>query len=124
MKIRRVELFLGILVFAFSLGTQYFILTDSANADYTIAEFDNKEGSFEANGEVVTRYAHWNWFEPFDSFAENSYDYIFTRTRFGLSLNLASAKIYLQAQDVHMWDLPDNAIVPPPQGPLGIGAIY
>ncbi|KPK22689.1 MAG: hypothetical protein AMK69_19270 [Nitrospira bacterium SG8_3] len=89
-----------------------------------MVEFDNKEGSFEANGEVVTRYAHWNWFEPFDSFAENSYDYIFTRTRFGLSLNLASAKIYLQAQDVHMWDLPDNAIVPPPQGPLGIGAIY
>jgi hypothetical protein len=123
-EIERVKLIIGILLFAFILEIQHFVFVDRADANYTIAEFDVGEGSFAADGEVATRYAYWNWFEPSGSTAENSYDYIFTRTRLGFSLNLSPVRFYVQAQDVHMWGLPDDAIAAPPQGPLGIGAIY
>ena len=124
MRIGRTELLIGIFALAFTLGTHHSVFTDLASANDGIAQTDMGKGSFQANGEVLTRYAYWRWFEPFDSSAENSYDYVFTRTRLDLSLNLSPVRFYVQAQDVHMWGLPDNAIAEPPQGPLGIGAIY
>ena len=124
MKNERIKLFIGILLFAFIIEIQLFVFVEMADANYTIVEFDAGKGSFEATGEVATRYTYWNWFEPYNSTAENSYDYIFTRTRLGLSLNLSHIRFYVQAQDVHKWGLPDDAIAAAPQGPLGCGAIY
>ncbi|MDY6972704.1 MAG: alginate export family protein [Thermodesulfobacteriota bacterium] len=124
MKIERVRFSIAILLLSFILEAQHFVFVEKAVADYTLAEFDVVEGSFAADGEVATRYAYWNWFEPTGSIAENSHDYVFTRTRLGLALNLPPVRFYVQAQDVHMWGLPDDAIAAPPQGPLGVGAIY
>ena len=124
MKSERIKLFIGILLFAFIIEIQLFVFVEVTNANYTIPEFDVGKGSLEANVEVVTRYTHWNWFEPYSSTAENSYDYIFTRTRLGLSLNFSPVRFYMQAQDVHKWGIPDDAVAAPPQGPLGCGAIY
>jgi hypothetical protein len=119
-----VKFFIEILLFVFMLECYLLVWVDRANAEYTIAEFDAGKGSFRADGEITTRYAYWNWFEPSNSVAKNSYDYFFTRTRLGLSLNFSPVRFYMQAQDAHMWGLPDDAIAESPQGPLGIGGIY
>jgi len=123
-KIERAKLLVGILLFTFLLGIQPVIFIGEAEAKLTIAEFDVGKGDFAAEGEVTARYAYWNWFAPSASTEENDYDYIFTRTRLGLTLNFSPVRVYIQAQDTHMWGLPDDAIAPPPLGPLGIGAIY
>ena len=82
------------------------------------------EGSLSVEGEVAARNSYWNWFQSEETGTDKSYDYFFTRTRLGISLKHPYIGAYIQAQDVHMWNLPDNSLAPPPQGPLGIGAIY
>ncbi len=80
--------------------------------------------SISAEGEVVLRSSYWNWFQSSDTAAENEYGYYFIRSRLGLSLKNKHLGAYVQTQDTYMWNLPENSLAPPPQGPLGIGAIY
>jgi hypothetical protein len=84
----------------------------------------SKEASFSISGEVTARNSYESWFQSDPPKADNDYDYFFTRTRLGISLSHPYIGLSLQAQDVHMWNLPENSLAPAPQGPLGIGAIY
>ena len=98
---------------------------DEASANLTIAEFNQGSGKLIADVEVMGRYEYWNWFTPSAQTNDNNdYGYPFTRTRVGFSLSLPGVRAYVQAQDTHMWGLPDDAISAPPAGPLGIGAVY
>jgi hypothetical protein len=103
---------------------QFVLIIPGADASITISEFNNGKGRFEFDGNVTTRYSYWNWFDSNLTAADNDYDYFFERTRIGLTFSIPQLKIYVQGQDVHMWGLPDDALAPAPQGPLGIGGIY
>jgi len=82
----------------------------------------DKDKKLTLGGEVIARYAYWNWFEaPSDN---NEYSYGFQRTRLNLKFDSKYINIFVQPQYVHMFGLPDNAVSPPPRGPLGMGALY
>ena len=97
-------------------------INSDAEAKVTVAEGDFGKFSIEAG--IAVRYENWDWFKPAVSTADNSYGYYFTRSRLGIELENKAFRAYMQIQDVHMFDLPENSLAAPPQGPLGIGAIY
>ena len=106
------------------LASLYFIpFSNEARAEVEIFKVGG-EGSFSVEGEVVARNSYWSWFQSEDEDTDKNYDYFFTRSRLGLSLDQAYIGAYIQAQDVHMWNLPDHSWASSPQGPLGIGSIY
>jgi hypothetical protein len=73
-------------------------------------------------GEVLTRYAYWNWFEaPSDN---NEYSYGFQRTLFNLKFDSKYLNIFIQPQYVYMFGLPDDAVSSSPQESLGMGGLY
>ena len=120
---KKKSLFLIISATIISLSTIFFTaITGNVEAKETIAE--GNLGKLSAEGEVALRYENWNWFEPLGGTADNRYDYFFSRSRLGLEFENPSFRAYIQVQDAHMFGLPENAIAPAPQGPLGIGAIY
>lgn len=82
------------------------------------------DGSVTVSGEVTLRGTYENWFEPVAPATDNDYGYVFTRTRLGVALRHPYIGAFVQAQDVHMWELPERAVAPAPQGPAGIGATY
>ena len=81
-------------------------------------------GSVTFSGSIRERYEAWSWFEPTTPGAQNLYGYSGTLIRFGLS----------QKRDKYDWDiefavpvllgLPNKAVLPAPQGQLGLGASY
>jgi len=83
-----------------------------------------KDLRLSASGETVVRSSYWNWFQSTSSSVENEYNYFFARSRLGISLDHPNIGAYVQGQFVDMWNLPENSLAPPPQGPLGIGSIY
>ena len=93
----------------------------AASADITLYGSDSVK--LLLSGEVTGRVEYWNFFEPTGSF-NNDYFYEFTRTKLGLKFETAYLDAFLQAQNVNMFGLPDDAIAPAPQGVLGGGAIY
>lgn len=98
------------------------LMTDDAEAKVTIREGDY--GKISVEGEVAIRYEYWDWFQSSGSEADNSYDYIFLRSRLGLEYENPALRAYIQVQNVNMLSLPENSLAAAPQGPLGIGAIY
>jgi hypothetical protein len=88
-----------------------------------IADFSIYKNKVKVKGEVVTRLENWNFFEPDGSF-DNDYWYSFERSRISLEYDNKYLNVFLQGQDTYMFNLPDRAIAPPPQGKLGLGAIY
>lgn len=101
------------------------ILPLPVSAKVTLFELGNDLGKIWASGEVVTRYENWNWFESVTNGNDNNdYDYFFTRSRLGLGYESKWVEVFVQAQDTHIWDLPEDAIASAPAGPLGIGAVY
>jgi len=73
-------------------------------------------------GEVLFRYAYWNWFEaPSD---KNEYTFGFQRTRLKLRCTTGYLDLFIEPQYVHMVNVPDDAVSPPPRGPLGMGGLY
>lgn len=114
----------GKTVFIFILTILLHLSAISGKADAKETIVEGHLGKLSAEGEIALRYSYWNWFEPADGTADNSYDYFFTRTRLGLTFENPGFRAYLQAQDVHMFGLPENSVAQAPQGPLGIGAIY
>lgn len=81
-----------------------------------------KDKKLTLGGEIITRYAHWNWFQaPSDN---SEYSYGFQRTRFNLKFDSKYVDIFIQPQYVHMFGLPDDAVSPSPRGPLGMGGLY
>ncbi|MDP8218587.1 MAG: alginate export family protein [Candidatus Theseobacter exili] len=73
-------------------------------------------------GEIIARVAYWDWFKaPLDN---NEYQYGFQRTRINMRFASNHMNVFVQPQYVHMFDLPDDAVSPPPAGPLGMGGLY
>jgi len=99
------------------------IIPGSARAEITLFTLD-KDTKVLLSGEVTARNTFENWFDPSATTADNSYDYFFTRSRLSLALRNPYIGAFVQAQDVHMWNLPEKSIAPAPQGALGIGATY
>jgi len=110
-------------ILVLSTGLYLILVSSKAMAEVEILKI-GEEGSFSVEGEVAARNSYWSWFQSEDADTDKSYDYFFTRSRLGISLDHPYIRAYIQAQDVHMWNLPDNSLASPPQGPLGIGAIY
>ncbi|MHC5077332.1 MAG: hypothetical protein ACYTFM_13035, partial [Planctomycetota bacterium] len=87
------------------------------SAKVTLYSFDNDQGEVWTSGNIVTRYENWDWFQPSRQVNDNNdYDYYWMRTRLGLGFSLKRVEAFLEIQDTHMWDLPDNAVASPPQG--------
>ena len=83
---------------------------------------EGKDKRLALGGEIITRYAYWNWFDaPSDN---NEYSYGFQRTRLNLKFDSKYMDIFVQPQYVHMFGLPDDAVSPSPRGPLGMGGLY
>jgi len=83
---------------------------------------EGKDKRLTLGGEIITRYAYWNWFEaPSDN---NEYGYGFQRTRLNLKFDSKYVNIFVQPQYVHMFGLPDDAVSLSPRGPLGMGGLY
>ena len=110
---------------AYALLLSLIVLSVSESA---MAEIDlfkmGKDVKVTMAGEIVARDSYESWFSPSSSQADPSYNYFFTRSRLSLALRHPYFGAFVQAQDVHMWNLPENSIAPAPLGPLGIGAIY
>lgn len=68
-----------------------------------------------------------DWFRPLDGpepKVENRYGFFGSRYRFGLSATWPSVEVVLLMQETVLGGVPDDAIAPPPAGPLGTGAVY
>jgi hypothetical protein len=95
----------------------------AANAETKLFTL-GKDTSISASGEITARNTYENWFEPSVPNVKNSYDYFFTRSRLAIAFRNPFISALVQAQDVHMWNLPESSIAPSPQGAMGIGATY
>jgi hypothetical protein len=73
------------------------------------------------NAAVRTRTYGWNWFGDNPG---GDYVYQGTQVRFGLSRSKPSHDWQLEFEAPFMLGLPDDAVTPPPQGQLGLGAAY
>jgi len=93
----------------------FFPLSNAANAEVKIFKLKN-DTAFSISGEVTARNSHESWFQAAVPQADNDYDYFFTRSRLGLALRNPHVGIFVQAQGVHMANLPENSIAPAPQG--------
>jgi hypothetical protein len=104
-------------------GLNILTIPNTVKAETKLFNLD-KDTSVLASGEITVRNTYENWFQPASPNYENSYDYFFTRTRLAIALRNPYIGAYIQAQDVHMWNLPENSIAPSPQGAFGSGATY
>jgi len=92
------------------------------NGGLQLYQSESRDERLTLGGEIIARYAYWNWFEaPSDN---NEYSYGFQRTRLNLKFNSKYMDIFVQPQYVHMFGLPDDAVSPSPRGPLGMGGLY
>ena len=76
----------------------------------------DKDTTIAASGEVTFRNTYENWFQPVQTNVNNDSDYIFTRTRLAIALRNRYIGAFVQAQDVHMWNLPERSIAASPEG--------
>jgi hypothetical protein len=97
--------------------------SDTASAEIKVFKLDKDTGIY-ASGEITARNTYENWFGPALQSVDNNYDYFFTRSRLSIAIRNPYIGAFVQAQAVHMWNLPDKSIAPSPQGALGIGATY
>jgi hypothetical protein len=100
-------------------------LTTAVPARITLFSFEDEQGEVWTSGSIVARYENWNWFQPSQQANDNNdYDYYWIRSRLGIGLTYKFLESYLEVQDTHVWNLPDNAGALPPAGGLGLGAVY
>jgi hypothetical protein len=83
-----------------------------------------KDTNLSLSGEMTMRNTYENWFEPSSNTVNSNYNYFFTRSRLSLIFRNPYLGAFVQAQDVHMWNLPEQSVAPSPQGALGFGATY
>ena len=103
----------------------FFIHCSPVSANITLFTHNADQGELWASGEIVSRYENWNWFEPLpQSNDNNDYDYYFVRSRLALGYRFKWLEAFIQIQDTHVGELPNNSLAAPPAGPLGFGAIY
>jgi hypothetical protein len=110
-------------IYMLFMGFVILSIPGTAKAEFKLFTLD-KDTSISASGEITARNTYENWFQPASSNRDNSYDYFFTRTRLAIALRNPNIGVFVQAQDVHMFNLPENSIALSPQGALGFGATY
>jgi hypothetical protein len=79
-------------------------------------------GGVTFSGNIRERYEEWSWFEP--NTGENLYGYSGTQIRFALSQNKERYDWKVEFEVPVLLGLPDGAVLPAPQGQLGLGAAY
>lgn len=95
----------------------------SASGDVEVYKFPRNIGTLSFSGEILGRYEYRDWFDPKPGF-DNQYGFFFQRTRLGLRFNSEKINVFVQGQYIHLFNLPEHSIAPPPYGPLGLGAVY
>lgn len=75
-------------------------------------------------GELQTSYEVWDYFRPATLALTNSYDVWEVRARLGLQFTSSMVDGFVQGQYTGLYDLPTNAVAPPPIGTLGLGGAY
>jgi hypothetical protein len=76
------------------------------------------------SGSVRERYEVWDWFQPTNPGAENFYGYSGTLIRLSLSQKREKYDWNVEFAVPVLLGLPDKAVLPAPQGQLGLGASY
>jgi hypothetical protein len=76
--------------------------------------------SFNYKTTLMVRQENWNWFGN----QNDAYDFRLSRLRFDARIAYKQFEIFAQPQYVIMQDVPDQAGLPSPQGPSGMGALY
>ena len=81
-----------------------------------------KIGSYTVTGSYRARVEHWNWFDapPFD----DRYTYLGSLLRVGIGRQQPRTDVQIELGIPTVLGLPKNALAPPPQGQLGLGASY
>lgn len=79
---------------------------------------------FRLTGELQTSYEYWDYFRPTKPALTNSYDLWEVRARLGLQFTSSHIDGFVQGQYIGLYDLPTNAVAPPPIGALGLGGAY
>ncbi|MCS6775751.1 MAG: alginate export family protein [Chloroherpetonaceae bacterium] len=80
------------------------------------------KGGLEIIGSHRLRWEHWRWFET-PGF-QDTYNYVGSLLRVGVSRSDRRAETTLEFASPAFINLPANALAPPPQGALGLGANY
>jgi hypothetical protein len=93
---------------------------DGAVADQTLTTISSK---LSLRSSLRTRAEAWNWFEP-ASGANNDYLFGATVARAALAWTDDRFDVVAEAQNSALFALPNDATGPPPEGPLGLGAVY
>lgn len=78
-------------------------------------------------GSVRGRWEVWNWFTPgnvTNGQENNRYQFQDTFVRLGAGYQIDGVKAFAELMSPALLHLPDDALAPPPQGPLGLGANY
>lgn len=86
--------------------------------------FEDLPGSLGASASLRSRYEVWNFFEPKSPTADNDYDFVGLRGRFGVDWRYdPSLAVKVEGQANGLIDLPAHAS-DPHLGMLGTGAVY
>jgi len=79
-------------------------------------------GGVTFSGSVRTRFESWDWFET--ESVNNSYNFGAATLRLSLSQRKENFEWQIEGAFPLLVNVPDDAIAPPPQGQLGLGASY
>ena len=79
-------------------------------------------GSVTFSGSIRERYEAWDWFTPANG--QNLYGFSGTVIRFGLSQNRERYDWNVEFEAPVLLGVPNNAVLPAPQGQLGLGGSY
>ncbi|HSE49053.1 MAG TPA: alginate export family protein [Terriglobales bacterium] len=79
-------------------------------------------GDVVVTGSVRFRVESWQWFET--PLADGSYTFGANQVRLGIQQKRRNFDWMLELEQPTLFGLPDDAIAPPPQGALGLGANY
>jgi hypothetical protein len=75
------------------------------------------------SGSVRLRGEFWHWFKP-DGPQNNDYAFLGSVARGAIHWKDDALDVFLEAQNSALVALPEDAMAPAPQGPLGLGAVY
>jgi len=81
-----------------------------------------KLGPVEVTGSLRLRAESWNWFDT--SAADGTYGFGASLLRLGIGQKRSKFDWQVEIAQPLLLNLPDDAIAPPPQGQLGLGATY
>lgn len=75
------------------------------------------------SGSLRLRGEFWDWFAP-KSAHDNAYSFFGSVARGAVQWKDDGFDVFVEAQNSSLAGLPDDAVAPAPQGPLGLGAVY